>query len=143
MNTLQSLLHESLIATGHVESCTLFKKDRTIKASSIGYEMDSLVEAFHNPISAREHGIQFNGASYKCVRADKDSIYAKKEGSGFIAVKTNSMVIFGTYSSSMYPSVCVEAVEKLDSDIEEIVDIRNRKSRKLVVTNIKASSLFS
>ncbi len=40
--------------------------------------MDSLVEAFHNPISAREHGIQFNGASYKCVRADKDSIYAKK-----------------------------------------------------------------
>lgn len=42
--------------------------------------MDSLVEAFHNPISAREHGIQFNGASYKCVRADKDSIYAKKVG---------------------------------------------------------------
>ncbi|XP_064405154.1 profilin-4-like isoform X2 [Halichondria panicea] len=124
MNTLQSLLHESLIATGHVESCTLFKKDRTIKASSIGYEpspeqMDSLVEAFHNPISAREHGIQFNGASYKCVRADKDSIYAKKEGSGFIAVKTNSMVIFGTYSSSMYPSVCVEAVEKLGDYFKE------------------------
>ncbi len=40
MNTLQSLLHDSLIVTGHVESCTLFKKDGTIKASSIGYEVD-------------------------------------------------------------------------------------------------------
>lgn len=91
-------------------------------------QMDALVGAFHNPTSAREQGIHFNGASYKCVRADKDSIYAKKvcfkltlcmhyvqiqEGSGFVAIKTNSMVVFGTYSSSMYPSVCVEAVEKL------------------------------
>ena len=40
MNTLQSLLHESLVATGHVESCTLFRKDGTIKASSIGYEVE-------------------------------------------------------------------------------------------------------
>lgn len=43
-------------------------------------QITALIEAFHNPTSAREHGIQFNGASYKCVRADKDSIYAKKVG---------------------------------------------------------------
>ena len=36
-----------------------------------------------------------------------------QEGSGFVAVKTGNLVIFGSYSSSMYPSVCVEAVEKL------------------------------
>lgn len=122
MNSLQSLLHDSLIATGHVESCTLFRRDGLVKANSIGYEVhylsfysyiilvasilfnnnspkvhaiyglciriwsmqpstdqaESLIEAFHNPTSTREHGIHFNGATYKCVRADKDSIYAKK-----------------------------------------------------------------
>ena len=37
---LQSLLHDSLLATGHVESCALFrKKDGTVKASSAGYEV--------------------------------------------------------------------------------------------------------
>ncbi len=40
-----------------------------------------------------------------------------QEGSGFVAVMTKSMVVFGTYSSSMYPSVCVEAVEKLGTII--------------------------
>ena len=33
---------------------------------------------FKNPPQAREHGIYFNGASYSCIRADKNSIYAKK-----------------------------------------------------------------
>ena len=33
--------------------------------------------------------------------------------SGFIAVCTSTLIIFGSYSSSMYPAVCVEAVEKL------------------------------
>ena len=33
--------------------------------------------------------------------------------SGFIAVRTSTLIIFGSYSSSMYPAVCVEAVEKL------------------------------
>ena len=43
MNALQSLLQESLIASGHVESCTLFKKkDGAIKASSVGYEVAGL-----------------------------------------------------------------------------------------------------
>ena len=40
-----------------------------------------------------------------------------KEGSGFVAVKTCSMIVFGSYSSSMYPSVCVEVVEKLGKTI--------------------------
>lgn len=37
---LQSLLHDSLLATGHVESCALFRrKDGTVKAASAGYEV--------------------------------------------------------------------------------------------------------
>lgn len=34
-------------------------------------------------------------------------------GSGFAAVKTDNFIIYGSYSSSMFPSVCVEAVESL------------------------------
>ena len=41
-------------------------------------QADALQEAFLNCTSARQHGIHFNGATYKCVRADKESIYAKK-----------------------------------------------------------------
>ena len=87
-----------------------------------------------NSSSARQHGIHFNGATYKCIRADKGSIYAKKvnisdittekisdycvltciqEDSGFIAVSTNKLIVYGSYSSTMNPSVCVEAVERL------------------------------
>lgn len=33
--------------------------------------------------------------------------------SGFICVKCDSLLVFGSYSSQMYPSVCSEAVEKL------------------------------
>ena len=40
-------------------------------------------------------------------------IFPLQEGSGFVAVKTGSLVIFGSYSSVMFPSVCVEAVERL------------------------------
>ena len=36
-----------------------------------------------------------------------------QEGSGFVAVQTSSYIVYGSYSSSMFPSVCVEAVEKL------------------------------
>ena len=36
-----------------------------------------------------------------------DSVYR----SGLIAVHTSTLIIFGSYSSSMYPAVCVEAVD--------------------------------
>lgn len=32
---------------------------------------------------------------------------------GLIAVKTNAFILIATYKVGMYPSVCVEAVEKL------------------------------
>ena len=38
----------------------------------------AVLEAFRDPARAREHGLQFNGASYSCVRADQWAVYAKK-----------------------------------------------------------------
>jgi len=46
--------------------------------------VDALMSAFRETGSAREHGIHFNGATYKCVRADKNSIYAKKVSEGLL-----------------------------------------------------------
>ena len=40
--------------------------------------------------------------------------------SGFIAVCTSTLIIFGSYSSSMYPAVCVEAVEKLSKSVSKL-----------------------
>ena len=109
---LQGLLNDSLVATGHVECCTIIgRRDGAVKASSAGYEVrwthsclpyqatlllsplvpphtqitqptaeqvDALLSSFRETGTALERGIHFNGAKYKCVRADKNSIYAKK-----------------------------------------------------------------
>ncbi|KAL5457200.1 hypothetical protein EMCRGX_G034445 [Ephydatia muelleri] len=125
MNVLSGLLQDSLISTGHVECCTIIKRsDGTIVANSTGYEptgeqVTALQRAFEDSTTARTQGIRFNGSLYKCVRADKTSVYAKKEGSGFVAVQTSSYIVYGSYSSSMFPSVCVEAVEKLGEYFRE------------------------
>ena len=38
MNLLQNLIHESLIATGHVECAAVIRrKDSSIRATSVGY----------------------------------------------------------------------------------------------------------
>ena len=40
MNQLVNLLHDSLIATAHVERCALLNKENyTVKASSVGYQV--------------------------------------------------------------------------------------------------------
>lgn len=35
-----------------------------------------------------------------------------------MAVRTKGLVVFGSYSSTMFPSVCVEAVEKLGQSLQ-------------------------
>ena len=35
------------------------------------------MEAFKTPTNLREKGLRFGGSRYTCVRADKNSIYAK------------------------------------------------------------------
>ena len=39
--------------------------------------MQMLLDAFKNPPQTREEGLYFDDKQYKCVRADKNSIYAK------------------------------------------------------------------
>ena len=59
------------------------RKDGAVKATSLGFQpsrelLEAVTAAVRDPASAREHGVQFNGASYVCVRADQWAIYAKK-----------------------------------------------------------------
>ncbi|XP_041461933.1 profilin-4-like [Lytechinus variegatus] len=121
MNQLQSLLHDALIATGHVENCAIIRrKDISLRASSAGFtltgdEMQKMIDAFKDPPRTRLEGLYFHNRLYKCVRADKNSIYAKCDKDGIVLVKTATLVIMGTYSDNMFPSVCVEAIEKLAS----------------------------
>ena len=44
---LQHLLFDTLLTTGHVECCAIFrKKDGNVKAASMGYEVSSFLECF-------------------------------------------------------------------------------------------------
>ena len=65
-------------------------------------------------------GFEFRGTNYMCVRADKNSIYAKDEAKrGLVMVRTETLVAIATYSDVMYPAVCVEAMEKLRDYLKE------------------------
>ncbi|XP_078001434.1 profilin-4-like [Glandiceps talaboti] len=119
MNQLQNLLHDALIATEHVQNCVIIRrKDSSLRASSVGFnlyaeQIQKFIDAFKDPPRTREEGIYFDNNNYKCVRADKNSIYAKCDKIGLVMVKTQTLLILGTYNENMYPSVCVEAVENL------------------------------
>ena len=40
MNQLQSLLHDSLIATGHIQHCAIIRrKDTSLRASTVGFSV--------------------------------------------------------------------------------------------------------
>ncbi|XP_031212532.1 profilin-4 isoform X5 [Mastomys coucha] len=66
-----------------------------------------------NPLLTRREGLYFKEKDYKCVRADDYSLYAKNENTGVVVVKTHMYLVVATYTAGMYPSVCVEATEKL------------------------------
>ncbi|CAB3989738.1 profilin-4-like isoform X5 [Paramuricea clavata] len=90
MNQLQNLLHDSLIATGHVENCALIRRnDASLRASSVGFvpttiEINAFIDAFKTPSETRERGIKIGEEIFACFRADKFSIYAKRESRGII-----------------------------------------------------------
>ncbi|CAH1229804.1 profilin-4-like isoform X2 [Branchiostoma lanceolatum] len=125
MNQLQNLLHDALISTEHVEHCCIIRrKDVSLRASSVGFTMyqdqiQMFVDSFKNPPQTREDGLYFEDRHYKCVRADKNAVYAKCGKRGLVIVRTGSLLIVGTYNDNMYPSVCVEAVEKLADYFKE------------------------
>lgn len=84
MNELQSLIQDCLLGSGHVESAAIIqKKNGLVRATSPGYEVtaeqsSALLNAVNNAPLVREMGLCFNGATYKCVRCDKDALYGKK-----------------------------------------------------------------
>ncbi|XP_025097151.1 profilin-4-like isoform X2 [Pomacea canaliculata] len=125
MSQLQNLLHDALIATENVQQCAIIRrKDNMVRASSVGFnpyqdQIQMLQDAFKNPPQTREEGLYFDDKQYKCVRADKNSIYAKCGKKGLILVKTLSLLLVATYTENMFPGVCVEAVEKLADYFKE------------------------
>lgn len=52
INQLQNLLHDSLIATGHVENCAVIRRnDGSLRASSVGF----VVSSFDNFVISMNH----------------------------------------------------------------------------------------
>ncbi|XP_070598515.1 profilin-4 [Erythrolamprus reginae] len=119
MNQAQTLLLDGLIKTKHVEKAALIRiSDMNVMAATAGFSIQNwasvFVQAFfNNPAQIRKEGQYLNDRYYKCLRADSNSIYLKVKDEGMILVKTGSFILVGTYCSGMYPSVCVEAMEKL------------------------------
>ncbi|XP_048209292.1 profilin-4 [Perognathus longimembris pacificus] len=120
MSHLQNLLLDTLLGTKHVDSAALIKlQERTLCVASPGFtlmpgDIRTLVNGFaKNPLQTRREGLYFKEIDYKCVRSDDTSLYAKNENTGVIVVKTHLYLLVATYTAGMYPSVCVEATEKL------------------------------
>ncbi|KAI1897861.1 hypothetical protein AGOR_G00087620 [Albula goreensis] len=125
MNQLQNLITDCLIDTKHVETAAVITvKNATQSAASHKFKLQEkqvqmLINLFQHTTLIREEGFGFLGKTYTCVRADGNSIYAKSGGHGLVLVKTGVYIIVATYNDSMYPSVCVEAVEKLGEYLRE------------------------
>ncbi|XP_018121469.1 profilin-4 [Xenopus laevis] len=125
MNQIQNLLYDSLIKTQHVEAAALIRiKEGVVFPSPPRFQVQAqtiktIVDAFKNTSAIRKEGLQFWDKTYQCVRADKNSIYAKCDEGGLVLVKTKSNILLATYREGMYPSVCVEAAEKLGSYFRE------------------------
>lgn len=125
MNQIQNLLHDSLIGTGHVQQCALIRrKDGAVRASSVGFHLSpeqikTLLDTMKNPSQARDEGLVFDDKRYKCVRADYSAIYSKYNKRGLILIRTATLLLIGTYNENMFPSVCVEAMEKLADYFKE------------------------
>ncbi|XP_006880690.1 PREDICTED: profilin-4 [Elephantulus edwardii] len=120
MNHLQTLLLDTLLGTKHVDGAALITlHERSLCVASPGFnimpnDIQTLVNGFaKNPLQTRREGLYFKEKHYKCVRADDYSLYAKNESTGVIVVKTHLYLLVATYTEGMYPSVCVEATEKL------------------------------
>uniref|UniRef100_A0A674A4N3 Profilin n=1 Tax=Salmo trutta TaxID=8032 RepID=A0A674A4N3_SALTR len=115
MNQFQNLINDCLIDTKHVESAVILvaKTAAVTAASVLPPQAQIFIDSFKHMTLTREQGFYFQDKAYTCVRADRNSIYCKCGTHGLILVKTAHYVIVATYNESMYPSVCVEAVEKL------------------------------
>ncbi|KAJ6655744.1 hypothetical protein lerEdw1_004797 [Lerista edwardsae] len=125
MNQAQSLLIDGLTKTKHVANAAIIKiSDGSVWTSTPGFTLQTQVPLFlhafsRNLLRIRKEGMYFKDRYYTCVRADDYSIYLKGKDYGLVAVRTKAFILIGTYSQGMYPSVCVEAVERLADYIRE------------------------
>uniref|UniRef100_A0A3B3TC87 Profilin n=1 Tax=Paramormyrops kingsleyae TaxID=1676925 RepID=A0A3B3TC87_9TELE len=126
MNRLQILIDDCLIGTKHVGSAAILTiKNASVAAATARFNVSmcskhcALCTLYYIFLFTRERGLSFQDKSYTCVRADRNSVYSKSNAQGLILVKTSLYIIVATYNENMYPSVCVEAVEKLADYLRE------------------------
>ncbi|XP_023690101.2 profilin-4 [Paramormyrops kingsleyae] len=124
MNRLQILIDDCLIGTKHVGSAAILTiKNANVAAATARFnilpQVQMFIDCFKHSEVTRERGLSFQDKSYTCVRADRNSVYSKSNAQGLILVKTSLYIIVATYNENMYPSVCVEAVEKLADYLRE------------------------
>ncbi|KAM4692819.1 profilin-4 [Discoglossus pictus] len=121
MNGIQNMLYDSLINTQHVDSAALINiREGAVIASPPLFNVEPqqvqvVIDAFKNTPKIRREGLNFKGKNYKCMRADKNSIYTKCDNEGIVLIKTRYQILLATYREGMYPSVCIEAAETLGS----------------------------
>ena len=125
MNEIQDLLQKRLIETGHVEHAALFRRqDSSLRVASLGLsltpeEIAYLVSLFDDLPACREEGVVYADNTYLTMRADKYSIYSVYEGAGVVLVRTKTLIVFATWSSSQLASVCIESAENIGSYFKE------------------------
>ncbi|XP_038823670.1 profilin-4 [Salvelinus namaycush] len=147
MNQFQNLINDCLIDTKHVESAViLVAKTAAVTAASARFQVlptqaQIFIDSFKHMTLTRERGFYFQDKAYTCVRADRNSIYCKCGTHGLILVKTALYIIVATYNDSMYPSVCVEAVEKLGRGM--LVLLTAYKLQQLSTAGFKGDGLLT
>ncbi|XP_048047466.1 profilin-4 [Megalobrama amblycephala] len=124
LNPFPKLLEDCLISTKHVECAAILVAKTGEVTAAFNFtvcpeQTHMFIDSFKHVNVTRQRGLNFKNKLYTCVRADNHSIYAKCEGHGLVLVRTALYVIVATYSQSMYPSICVEAVEKLAEYLRE------------------------
>ncbi|XP_063771351.1 profilin-4 [Pseudophryne corroboree] len=125
MTQIQNLLYDSLIGTQHVDCAALIKIKEGIALTSPPrfhlqpQQIQAILGAFSNLSALRREGLHFLDKNYKCIRADKGSVYAKCDNEGIVMVKAKSNILLATYREGMRPSVCVEATETLGRYLRE------------------------
>ncbi|NXQ79956.1 PROF4 protein, partial [Nyctibius grandis] len=115
MNQLQALLNDSLIRTKHVEKAAIIDiKEREVCASTFGFNVPpenavNLIHTFYkNLLQVRRGGLYFKQRS-----SSTSSCPERLWNGGLIVAKTKTFILVAAYRVGIYPSVCVEAVEKL------------------------------
>ncbi|KAG0245832.1 profilin [Mortierella sp. GBAus27b] len=115
----QEYVDSRLLGTGKVAKAAIYGLNGGAWASSAGYtpadaEIVKLNKAFTDIGDIAANGIILEGQKYVFLRKPFDHvIYARKDNTGIVAVKTNQAIILGFYDDPSRAGDCNAVVESL------------------------------